>query len=178
MTADLDQYIIQYKTRGDKSWIFLIQSPVLNDVFGTRHVGRRWDGGDDWRMNIQHTFLDSSLLEQIFYSATALAFISLLGYNFGFFHSGRVLYLSGISDPDTLFPLTNYLIMIFLGDSFPWRSFPSFGVFQFHLTKLEHLLIYRTFFLVLVPPCYYGGSLFVHFQICYAILSSVGGCHR
>ena len=97
-------------------WTYLMQSPPLNDVLGTRHAGRRWDGGDDWRMNIQHTFLDSSLLVQIFYSATVLAFISLLGYNSGFFHSGRVLYIFLESlILDTLFPLTNYLIMIFFG---------------------------------------------------------------
>ena len=160
---------------------YLMQSPPLNDVLGTRHVGRRFDGGESrtWRGGESRTALQviviTSLLGRIFYSATAS--ISLLGYNFGFFYSGRVSYLPLNLFYEVLFPLTTIWFDI-LGDSFSWRSFPSFGVFQFHLTKLEHLLIYRTFFLVLVPPCYYGGSLFVHFQICYAILSSVGGCHR
>ena len=120
---------------GITSSTYLIQSPLVNDVLGTRHVGRRWDRGDDWRMSIQHVCLDTSLLGQIFYYATAS--ISLLGYNFGFFYSGRVSYLPLNLFYEVLFPLTTIWFDI-SGDSFSWRSFPSFGVFQFHLLILEH----------------------------------------
>ena len=120
---------------------YLMQSPPLNDVLGTRHVGRRFDGGESrtWRGGESRTALQviviTSLLGRIFYSATAS--ISLLGYNFGFFYSGRVSYLPLNLFYEVLFPLTTIWFDI-LGDSFSWRSFPSFGVFLFHLLILEH----------------------------------------
>ena len=114
---------------------YLMQSPPLNDVLGTRHVGRRWDGGDDWRMSIQHVCLDTSLLGQIFYSATAS--ISLLGYNFGFFYSGRVSYLPLNLFYEVLFPLTTIWFDIF-GRLIFLTKLSSFGFFLFHLLILEH----------------------------------------